>query len=70
MRSNGEEYAWYRCTVNGGRESKQIGAYELAKAVEELGVGEVMMKALMVPRIEEVRSCSDSVTSGHGSRLV
>ncbi|GLT83568.1 hypothetical protein SLE2022_018490 [Rubroshorea leprosula] len=33
---NGEEYAWYQCTVNGGQEGRPIGAYELAKAVEEL----------------------------------
>ncbi|GMY31207.1 imidazole glycerol phosphate synthase hisHF, chloroplastic-like [Fagus crenata] len=34
---NEEEYAWYQCTVNGGREGRPIGAYELAKAVEKLG---------------------------------
>ncbi|GJN08423.1 hypothetical protein PR202_ga26338 [Eleusine coracana subsp. coracana] len=35
---SGEEYAWYQCTVSGGRDSRPIGAYELAKAVEELGL--------------------------------
>ncbi|KAL2956508.1 hypothetical protein AAZX31_18G089900 [Glycine max] len=44
--SNGEEYAWYQCTVNGGREGRPIGAYELAKAVEELGAGEILLNCI------------------------
>ncbi|KAI4375400.1 hypothetical protein MLD38_013274 [Melastoma candidum] len=43
---NGEEYAWYQCTVNGGREGRPIGAYELAKAVEELGAGELLLNCI------------------------
>ncbi|XP_063935922.1 imidazole glycerol phosphate synthase hisHF, chloroplastic isoform X1 [Daucus carota subsp. sativus] len=43
---NGEEYAWYQCTVNGGREGRQIGAYELARAVEELGAGEILLNCI------------------------
>ncbi|KAM7280023.1 hypothetical protein ACFE04_007157 [Oxalis oulophora] len=43
---NGEEYAWYQCTVNGGREGRQIGAYELSKAVEELGAGEILLNCI------------------------
>nr|XP_023885956.1 imidazole glycerol phosphate synthase hisHF, chloroplastic isoform X1 [Quercus suber]XP_023885957.1 imidazole glycerol phosphate synthase hisHF, chloroplastic isoform X2 [Quercus suber] len=43
---NGEEYAWYQCTVNGGREGRPIGAYELAKAVEELGAGEILLNCV------------------------
>ncbi|KAL0311001.1 UNVERIFIED_CONTAM: Imidazole glycerol phosphate synthase hisHF, chloroplastic [Sesamum angustifolium] len=43
---NGEQYAWYQCTVNGGREGRQIGAYELAKAVEELGAGEILLNCI------------------------
>ncbi|XP_031284555.1 imidazole glycerol phosphate synthase hisHF, chloroplastic [Pistacia vera] len=43
---NGEEYAWYQCTVSGGREGRQIGAYELAKAVEELGAGEILLNCI------------------------
>ncbi|KAL8469952.1 hypothetical protein ACS0TY_032713 [Phlomoides rotata] len=43
---NGEEFAWYQCTVNGGREGRPIGAYELAKAVEELGAGEVLLNCI------------------------
>ncbi|PIN11093.1 Glutamine amidotransferase/cyclase [Handroanthus impetiginosus] len=43
---NGEQYAWYQCTVNGGREGRPIGAYELAKAVEELGAGEILLNCI------------------------
>ncbi|KAG9446194.1 hypothetical protein H6P81_012322 [Aristolochia fimbriata] len=43
---HGEEYAWYQCTVNGGRVGRQIGAYELAKAVEELGAGEILLNCI------------------------
>ncbi|GAV89646.1 GATase domain-containing protein/His_biosynth domain-containing protein [Cephalotus follicularis] len=43
---NGEEYAWYQCTVNGGREGRPLGAYELAKAVEELGAGEILLNCI------------------------
>ncbi|KAK9287774.1 hypothetical protein L1049_016214 [Liquidambar formosana] len=43
---NGEEYAWYQCTVNGGREGRPIGAYELAKAVDELGAGEILLNCI------------------------
>lgn len=43
---NGEAYAWYQCTVNGGREGRPIGAYELAKAVQELGAGEILLNCI------------------------
>ncbi|XP_074282075.1 imidazole glycerol phosphate synthase hisHF, chloroplastic [Silene latifolia] len=43
---NGEEFAWYQCTVNGGREGRPIGAYELAKAVEDLGAGEILLNCI------------------------
>ncbi|KAJ6302865.1 hypothetical protein OIU77_016873 [Salix suchowensis] len=43
---NGEEYAWYQCTINGGREGRPIGAYELAKAVEDLGAGEILLNCI------------------------
>ncbi|KAL3838636.1 hypothetical protein ACJIZ3_023227 [Penstemon smallii] len=43
---HGLEYAWYQCTVNGGREGRPIGAYELAKAVEELGAGEILLNCI------------------------
>ncbi|KAK8671295.1 hypothetical protein V6N13_037893 [Hibiscus sabdariffa] len=50
---NGEEYAWYQCTVNGGREGRPIGAYELAKAVEELGAREILLNCI---------DCDDAVS--------
>ena len=34
------------CKVNGGREGRPIGAYELAKAVEELGAGEILLNCI------------------------
>ncbi|KAL9270686.1 Imidazole glycerol phosphate synthase hisHF, chloroplastic-like protein [Drosera capensis] len=43
---DGEEYAWYQCTVKGGRVGRPIGAYELAKAVEELGAGEILLNCI------------------------
>ncbi|XP_078441164.1 HIS HF [Wolffia australiana] len=42
----GEEYVWYQCTVNGGRDGRPIGAYELARAVEELGAGEILLNCI------------------------
>ncbi|KAI0512199.1 hypothetical protein KFK09_012837 [Dendrobium nobile] len=43
---HGEHYVWYQCTINGGREGRPIGAYELAKAVEELGAGEILLNCI------------------------
>eukprot|EP00963_Diacronema_lutheri_P008797 scaffold774_cov330-Pavlova_lutheri.AAC.4 len=43
---NGEEYCWYQCTVSGGREGRPIGAYELARAVEALGAGEILLNCI------------------------
>ncbi|KAL5211089.1 hypothetical protein ABZP36_006712 [Zizania latifolia] len=64
----GEEYAWYQCTVNGGRDSRPIGAYELAKAVEELGAGEILLNCIDCDGqgcgfdIDLVKMVSDAVT--------
>ena len=33
--------------VNGGREGRPIGAYELAQAVEELGAGEILLNCII-----------------------
>ncbi|KAJ3695627.1 hypothetical protein LUZ60_001004 [Juncus effusus] len=65
---NGEEYAWYQCTVKGGREGRPIGAYELAKAVEQLGAGEILLNCIDCDGqgegydIELIRQVSDGVT--------
>ena len=32
---SGERFAWYQCTVKGGREAKDIDAVQLAKVLEE-----------------------------------
>nr|CAD1836091.1 unnamed protein product [Ananas comosus var. bracteatus] len=64
----GEEYAWYQCTVNGGREGRPIGAYELAKAVEELGAGEILLNCIDCDGqgqgfdIDLIKLVSDAVT--------
>ncbi|GAX76470.1 hypothetical protein CEUSTIGMA_g3915.t1 [Chlamydomonas eustigma] len=43
---NGELYCWWQCTVKGGREGRDIGAVELAKAVEALGAGEILLNCI------------------------
>jgi len=43
---NGERYCWYQCTVKGGREARDICAVTLAKAVEQLGAGEIMLNCI------------------------
>ncbi|XP_047090009.1 imidazole glycerol phosphate synthase hisHF, chloroplastic-like [Lolium rigidum] len=75
----GEEYAWYQCTVSGGRDSRPIGAYELAQAVEELGAGEILLNCIDCDGqgcgfdIDLIKMVSDAVTipviasSGAGS---
>ncbi|KAF7041934.1 hypothetical protein CFC21_051653, partial [Triticum aestivum] len=65
---SGEEYAWYQCTVSGGRDSRPIGAYELAKAVEELGAGEILLNCIDCDGqgggfdIDLIKMVSDAVT--------
>jgi len=43
---NGEMYCWYQCTVNGGRETRDICAITLANICEELGAGEIMLNCI------------------------
>ncbi|HID43074.1 MAG TPA: imidazole glycerol phosphate synthase subunit HisF [Archaeoglobaceae archaeon] len=43
---NGEEYCWYQCTVKGGREGRDVDALQLARAVEELGAGEILLNCI------------------------
>uniref|UniRef100_A0A7S0V8H8 Imidazole glycerol phosphate synthase hisHF n=1 Tax=Polytomella parva TaxID=51329 RepID=A0A7S0V8H8_9CHLO len=42
----GEEYCWWQCTVKGGREGRDLGAIELAKAVELMGAGEILLNCI------------------------
>ena len=37
---------WFQCTVKGGREGRDIGAYELAIAMEALGAGEILLNCI------------------------
>ena len=43
---NGEEHCWWQCTVSGGRETRPLGAKELAVAVETLGAGEILLNCI------------------------
>ncbi|PNW76928.1 hypothetical protein CHLRE_11g481500v5 [Chlamydomonas reinhardtii] len=42
----GEQYCWWQCTVKGGREGRDLGAVELARAVEALGAGEILLNCI------------------------
>ncbi|GLB36089.1 putative HisA HisF family protein [Lyophyllum shimeji] len=37
---------WYQCTVSGGRESRQLSVVELARGVEALGAGEILLNSI------------------------
>ena len=41
-----EEFCWYQCTVKGGRETRDIGVYEMVQACEALGAGEIMLNSI------------------------
>ena len=43
---NGEEFCWYQCTVNGGREGRDVDTLQLAVACEELGAGEILLNCM------------------------
>lgn len=43
---NGERFAWYCCTLKGGRENSDFDVVQLAKAVEALGAGEVLLNCI------------------------
>lgn len=46
----GKAYAgkswWYRCTIKGGREDRDVDVVQLAKGVERLGAGEVLVNSI------------------------
>eukprot|EP01062_Namystynia_karyoxenos_P038605 TRINITY_DN2803_c0_g1_i1.p1 TRINITY_DN2803_c0_g1~~TRINITY_DN2803_c0_g1_i1.p1 ORF type:complete len:549 (+),score=161.14 TRINITY_DN2803_c0_g1_i1:147-1793(+) len=42
----GETHCWYQCTVKGGRETRDLGAYELVQACESLGAGEILLNCI------------------------
>jgi imidazole glycerol-phosphate synthase len=37
---------WYQCTVSGGRENRDLSVTQLAKGVEALGAGEVLLNSI------------------------
>jgi len=42
----GERFAWYCCTVKGGRENSELDVVQLVQAVEALGAGEVLLNCI------------------------
>jgi imidazole glycerol-phosphate synthase len=42
----GERYAWYACTIKGGRETRDMDVVELCKAVEAMGAGEILLNCI------------------------
>lgn len=62
----GETYCWYQCTVNGGREGRDIDVIDLVQSCEALGAGEVLLNCIDkdgtnsgfdLELIEHVRRC-------------
>ncbi|KAK9325082.1 hypothetical protein V1517DRAFT_343740 [Lipomyces orientalis] len=43
---NGEEYAWYQCTIKGGRELRDLDVRQLVTAVEKMGAGEILLNCI------------------------
>lgn len=44
--NEGREWVWYQCTIKGGRESRDLGVWELTRACEALGAGEVLLNCI------------------------
>ncbi|OAX85202.1 imidazole glycerol phosphate synthase hisHF [Emergomyces africanus] len=42
----GQEFCWYQCTIKGGREGRDIDVYQLIKAVEVMGAGEILLNCI------------------------
>lgn len=64
----GEGYVWWQCTIKGGREGRNIDAVQLAKIVEDLGAGEILLNCIDNDGkgsgfdLELVKAVSDAVT--------
>ncbi|KAK9447452.1 uncharacterized protein V1518DRAFT_421033 [Limtongia smithiae] len=43
---NDEQYAWYQCTIKGGREARDLDVIQLVTAVEKMGAGEIMLNCI------------------------
>jgi glutamine amidotransferase/cyclase len=65
---NGEEFFWFQCTVKGGREGRDLDAVQLARTVEKLGAGEILLNSIdrdgtgLGFDIELVSAVSDAVS--------
>ena len=42
----GETYCWFQCTVQGGREGRDLDAITLARLCETLGAGEILLNCI------------------------
>lgn len=42
----GERFAWYACTAQGGRETRDLDVVQLARAVEAMGCGEILLNCI------------------------
>ncbi|KAL3457741.1 hypothetical protein BJX64DRAFT_292875 [Aspergillus heterothallicus] len=42
----GQSFCWYQCTIKGGRETRDIDVCQLAKAVETMGAGELLLNCI------------------------
>ncbi|CEL99200.1 unnamed protein product [Vitrella brassicaformis CCMP3155] len=42
----GDRHVWYQCTVKGGREGRDLGVYELVRACEAMGAGEILLNCI------------------------
>ncbi len=42
----GERHCWYQCTVQGGREGRDLDAVTLAAVTEKLGAGEILLNCI------------------------
>ncbi|KAI5297719.1 Histidine biosynthesis bifunctional protein hisB [Ascosphaera atra] len=43
---DGQEYCWYQCTIKGGREGRDADVYQVIKAVEAMGAGEILLNCI------------------------
>ncbi len=61
---NGEQWCWWQCTVKGGREGRDIDAVQLAKAVEAMGAGEILLNCIDNDGAGQVRWLLAAATRG------
>lgn len=44
--ASGQSYCWYQCTVMGGRETRDLDVWQLVRAVEAMGAGEILLNCI------------------------